>query len=115
MPNYPQSQADSFNGSTFRCANCEKVVPFNTHFTITALGLMDKGKAGYGRTYLPSDVAELSLWHVMDREARKVVELKLSEGRFNGGAASVFFCSADCMKNYLVTAVDELVARSAKA
>ena len=105
------SQADfQLTNALFRCAQCGKLT--RTHFTITSSGLMDKGKAGFGRTYSPADVAKLSFWHVVDPEAREAHELRLSEGEFCGGVANVIFCSANCMKEYLLASVDELVNRS---
>jgi hypothetical protein len=116
MPKYPQSQDDfALRGSEFSCAQCGKVTSTHAYFAISALGLMDKGKTGAGRMHSPADVAKLSLWHVVDHESRKGHELLLSEGHFNGGVANVVFCSADCLKSYLLASVDELVSRSAKA
>ena len=113
MPKYPQTKTDwAPRGDTFQCAQCGKAT--SAPFTITAKGLVDKGKTGGGGQHSPADLVQLSLWHLPELDVRRAIELPLSEGRFSLGVANVVCCSADCLKSYLEAAVNELVRRAAK-
>ena len=116
MPKYPHTDFDlSPKGDEFQCAECGKRKSTNSVFSITASGLIDKGKTGGGRLHSPADLVKLSFWHEADQDLRQAIELPLAEGGFIRGVASVVFCSADCLKNYLLASVDELVRRAGKA
>jgi hypothetical protein len=115
MPKYPQTDFDlSPKGDEFLCAQCGKRKSTNSIFSITASGLIDKGKTGDGRLQSPADVVKLSLWHEVDQDLRQAIELPLAQGGLITGVASVLFCSADCLKNYMLGSVDELVRRAGK-
>src|SRR5262249_32929453 len=115
MPKYPQTDFGlSRNGDEFVCAQCGKRKSTNSLFSIAASGLIDKGKTGGGRLHSPADVVKLSLWHEADQDLRQAIELPLAQGGLIRGVASVVFCSADCMKNYLLASVEELVRRAGK-
>jgi hypothetical protein len=92
----------------FPCAQCGKITPRDSYFTITASGFVDQGKTGAGRIYSSADLVELSLWHVADYATQRTYESRLAKG----GIANVACCSAECLKNYLCAAVDKLVTRS---
>ena len=111
MAKHPQTESEMASDE-FQCAECGKRTSGNSYFTITARGLVDKGKTGSGRLYSGADLTTLSIWHVTDFESRQGHEQRLCEGEW---LASLFFCSADCMRNYLLKSIDELVKRAKQA
>jgi hypothetical protein len=105
----PPIEADLTSKSPrVQCSHCAKITSGDSYFTITATGYMDKGKTGNGRIYSSADLVGLSLWQVADYETRRMHELKMIEAR--DGVVNIICCSAECLKNYLCTSVDKLVA-----
>jgi hypothetical protein len=112
QPEHPQTESDlTHERDGFQCAACGKRTSGNSYFTITARGLVDKGKTGAGRLYSAADLVKLSLWHVIDSSVGLAYEELLAEGKFTGGQANVVFCTTECIKSYLTKSMDKLLAR----